>query len=89
MVILDVKIWWNSTFKMLVRAKELKKPLNTLNNSNINLCPFILNEKEWKCLAEIELILKGFSKATKQICTETYLTIAYVILYYNILLSRL
>ncbi|GBC48644.2 zinc finger BED domain-containing protein RICESLEEPER 2-like [Rhizophagus irregularis DAOM 181602=DAOM 197198] len=89
MVILDVRTRWNSTFDMLVRARELKEPLNTLSNSDINLRSFILNEKEWECLAEIELILKGFSKATKQICAETYPTIAYVIPYYNILLSRL
>ncbi|CAB4482266.1 unnamed protein product [Rhizophagus irregularis] len=89
MVILDVRTRWNSTFDMLVRARELKEPLNTLSNSDINLRSFTLNEKEWECLAEIELILKGFSKATKQICAETYPTIAYVIPYYNILLSRL
>ncbi|CAB4487609.1 unnamed protein product [Rhizophagus irregularis] len=56
MVILDVRTQWNSTFDMLVRARELKE---------------------------------SFSKATKQICAETYPTIAYVIPYYNILLSRL
>ncbi|EXX53407.1 hypothetical protein RirG_244200 [Rhizophagus irregularis DAOM 197198w] len=89
MVILDVRTRWNSTFDMLVRARELKEPLNTLSNSDINLRSFTLNEKEWECLAEIELMLKGFSKATKQICAETYPTIAYVIPYYNILLSRL
>ncbi|GBC51380.2 zinc finger BED domain-containing protein RICESLEEPER 2-like [Rhizophagus irregularis DAOM 181602=DAOM 197198] len=71
MVILDVRTWLNSTFDMLVRARELKEPLNTLSNSDINLRSFTLNEKEWKCLAEIELMLKGFSKATKQICAES------------------
>ncbi|CAB4389785.1 unnamed protein product [Rhizophagus irregularis] len=74
---------------MLVRARELKEPLNTLSNSDTNLRSFTLNENEWECLAEIELMLKGFSKATKQICAKTYPTIAYIIPYYNILISKL
>ncbi|PKB94236.1 hypothetical protein RhiirA5_439246 [Rhizophagus irregularis] len=48
----------NNNNQVGVVGSILYKPLNTLNNSNINLCPFILNEKEWECLAEIELILK-------------------------------
>ncbi|CAB5217378.1 unnamed protein product [Rhizophagus irregularis] len=88
-VILDVRTRWNSTHDMLMRARTLKEPINTLSNSDQNLRALSINEEEWVRLSEIEELLKCFAKATKQICGETYPTLSYAIPIYNILLNKL
>ncbi|GBB94329.1 hypothetical protein RclHR1_23330001 [Rhizophagus clarus] len=57
-VMLDVRTRWNSTYDMLVRARKLKEPLNTLSNSDPTLRPFTINEKKWVHLLKIEELLK-------------------------------
>ncbi|CAB5381714.1 unnamed protein product [Rhizophagus irregularis] len=74
---------------MLMRVKILKEPINMLSNSDPSLRTLTINEEEWARLGEIELLLKCFAKATKQICGETYPTISYVIPIFNILLNKL
>ncbi|CAB5378865.1 unnamed protein product [Rhizophagus irregularis] len=74
---------------MLMRARTLKEPINTLSNSDQNLRALSINEEEWVRLSEIEELLKCFAKATKQICGETYPTLFYAIPIYNILLNKL
>ncbi|CAB4443314.1 unnamed protein product [Rhizophagus irregularis] len=88
-VILDVCTRWNLTYDMLVRARILKEPINTLSNSDPSLRTLTINEEEWARLGEIELLLKCFAKATKQIFGETYPTISYAIPIFNILLNKL
>ncbi|PKY36397.1 hypothetical protein RhiirB3_458919 [Rhizophagus irregularis] len=74
---------------MLMRARTLKEPINTLSNSDQNLRALSINEEEWVRLSEIEELLKCFAKTTKQICGETYPMLFYAIPIYNILLNKL
>ncbi|CAB5202316.1 unnamed protein product [Rhizophagus irregularis] len=57
-VILDVRTRWNLTYDMLMRARILKEPINTLSNSDQNLCALSINEEEWVRLSEIKELLK-------------------------------
>ncbi|CAB4404665.1 unnamed protein product [Rhizophagus irregularis] len=45
-VILDVRTRWNLTHDMLMRARTLKEPINTLSNSDQNLRALSINEEE-------------------------------------------
>ncbi|CAB4403650.1 unnamed protein product [Rhizophagus irregularis] len=57
-VILDVRTRWNLTHDMLMRARTLKEPINTLSNSDQNLRALSINEEKWVHLSEIEELLK-------------------------------
>ncbi|GES98553.1 zinc finger BED domain-containing protein RICESLEEPER 2-like [Rhizophagus clarus] len=57
-VVLNVRTRWNSIYDMLVRARKLKEPLNTLSNSDLSLRPYVINEEEWVHLLEMEELLK-------------------------------
>ncbi|CAB5205912.1 unnamed protein product [Rhizophagus irregularis] len=77
-VILDVRTRWNLTHDMLMRARTLKEPINTLSNSDQNLHVYQLMKRNGVLLRQ-----------PKQICEETYLMLSYAIPIYNILLNKL
>ncbi|CAB4396011.1 unnamed protein product [Rhizophagus irregularis] len=78
-----------STLKVTEDNEPSNENILYISNSDPSLRTLTINEEEWARLGEIELLLKCFAKATKQICGETYPTISYVIPIFNILLNKL
>ena len=87
--LLDVRTRWNSTYKMLDRANQLRVPLTTMAASSTDLRAFVLADEEWDILAKICKLLKVFDDATKAICASEYPTLANTIPLYNALIDTL
>ena len=87
--LLDVRTRWNSTYKMLDRANQLRAPLTTVAASETDLRDLAPVDEEWDILAEICELLKVFDDATKAICASEYPTLADTIPLYNALIDTL
>lgn len=73
--IIDVRTRWNSTYHMMLRAKELKVPLRVLCVHETSLQSLQITDEEWMYLAVVETLLQKFDRATKLMSMERHSTI--------------
>lgn len=74
--IIDVKTRWNSSYRMIERAFELKEPLNELCTKIKSLSSFLISTSEWNELNIIMELLQKFDRATKFISMDRHITIS-------------
>lgn len=74
-LIIDVKTRWNSTYHMIVRAKDLKLAVQALCVHEKSLTSLQLTEEEWSYLTVVEQLLVKFDRATKLMSMERHPTI--------------
>lgn len=78
-LIIDVKTRWNSTYHMILRAKELKVPLRVLCVHDKSLNSLQLTDEEWSYLSVVQKLLVKFDRATKLMSMERHSTIQFYI----------
>lgn len=89
MLILDVKTRWNSTYWMLTRCIEFRKPFQATLQSISSLKKFILDEIEWKKVEEITKLLNLFREATEMLSTQSSPTLSSTSSVYSVLFDHL
>lgn len=72
--VIDVPTRWNSTDKMIRRAKHLKIPLRAMCLKEINLVPLQITQAEWDELDQLETLLRKFDRATQLISMDRHST---------------
>lgn len=86
---IDVSTRWNSTYEMIERASQLKKPLLALCSSVKSLRSFIITEGQWSQLNKLCILLKKFDRSTKLVSMERHPTISAYLPTLNWLLDSL
>ena len=74
--IIDVKTRWNSSYKMIERAEELKITLNALCSSEKSLSNLLISSVEWDELKILKELLSKSDRATKFLSMERRPTIS-------------
>lgn len=69
-LILDMRIRWNTTLDMLIRALELKIPFQETLQNNSKLAHLNLGEAQWVVVEELIQLLKPFKEATIRISKQ-------------------
>lgn len=86
----DMKVRWNSTFRMIKRALELKNIYVSICNVEDDLAEYGLQESEWRYLDTLASLLENFDKLTTNVsATKSYPTIPKTIALYNILMDQI
>jgi hypothetical protein len=88
-LILDVKTRWSSTFFMIERALELRKPLDDFAGMERDLRVYRLADEEWTLLETIRGLLQVFKRETDNLCGSTYPTFTTAIPAYNCIMDDL
>jgi hAT family C-terminal dimerisation region/Domain of unknown function (DUF4413) len=88
-LIVDVRTRWNSTYAMIKRALELRRPLDITVATVPDLDGYKLTGREWQLLERVLPLFAAFKAATDLLCGDTYPTLATAVPVYNFLLDRL
>lgn len=72
--VIDVPTRWNSTNKMILRAKHLKIPLRAMCLKESNLVSLQIMQAEWDELEHIATLLEKFDRATQLISMDRHST---------------
>lgn len=72
--VIDIITRWNSTFYMILRAKQLRTPLRVLCLNEKSLKNLWLATAEWQELDKIENLLEKFDRSTKLMSMERHPT---------------
>ena len=75
--IIDCKIRWNSTYKMINRVCILKENIQMLAVKFPNLNDYLPTQMEWELFFELDQFLEIFNKATIDLSTQSYPTIVH------------
>lgn len=86
---IDVRTRWNSTYKMLKVAIDLKPALIILNQNIEKIKLYQLNDDEWELLEKVLAFLKHFNQLSTILCGEKYPTLPMVVLSFNMLLDKI
>ena len=64
--IIDVITRWNSTFDMLVRARNIRETIHATiyRHQDNGMIKLLLDEDDWKCIDDLILILEPLKEAT-------------------------
>ena len=91
--VLDVRVRWNSTHKMIHRANELRPARDRLlmldPTTIFHQAHFQLTETDWSTLIRLEQILDVFVEATTFASSSTYPTLTQQLLYYQYIQNKL
>lgn len=87
--ILDVRTRWNSTYDMLERALEIRKPLALTVQSFKQLEYLQLTNDEWNKVQATINLLKPFKEATKELSEEGVPKLSQTVSIYNALFEHL
>lgn len=87
--ILDVRTRWNSTYDMLERALEIRKPLTLTVQSFKQLRHLVLSNDEWNKVMTTINLLKPFKEATKELSEEGVPKLSQTVSIYNALFEHL
>ncbi|CDH61147.1 hypothetical protein PDIG_90310 [Lichtheimia corymbifera JMRC:FSU:9682] len=82
-LILDCPTRWSSTYNMVKRALEMKRPYNMACRSTPDLELFTLSDYDWDIIRELLQILRPFALFTKMLCADNYPTLSGTIVGYN------
>ena len=88
-LMVDVRTRWNSTYDMIERALELRKPLDEMAELVSDLRKYKLTDGEWKLLVGIHKFFGLFKVASNQLCATSYPTLAATVPVYNFMIDRL
>lgn len=89
-LIRDVRVRWNSTYYMLVRAERLKAAYTSMCNSDSFLTPYKLDDYEWIYLSKVMSLLRSFDQASKHLSSSvSYPSINKTIVFYNKLIDAI
>jgi hypothetical protein len=88
-LVVDVRTRWNSTYDMIERALELRKPLDEMAELVSDLRKYKLTDGEWKLLVGIHKFFGLFKVASNQLCATSYPTLAATVPVYNFMIDRL
>jgi len=86
-LVVDVRTRWSSTFLMLERALELRKPLDFFAACEQDLRVYRLADEEWSLLETIRDLLRVFKQETDDLCASTYPTFTTAIPAYNCIMD--
>jgi len=75
--IIDCKTRWNSTYKMINRVCILKENIQMLAVKYPNLNDYLPTQTEWELFHDLDQFLETFNKATIDLSTQSYPTIAH------------
>jgi hypothetical protein len=86
-LVVDVRTRWDSTFLMIERALELRKPLDTFAACERDLRVHQLADEEWSLLEIVRDLLWVFRRETEHLCASTYPTFTTAIPVYNCIMD--
>jgi hypothetical protein len=75
--IMDCKTRWNSTFSMINRACVLKENIKMLSVKYSNLNDYMPTDVEWELFHDLDQFLEQFNRATLDLSTQSYPTVAF------------
>jgi hAT family C-terminal dimerisation region/BED zinc finger len=85
----DVRTRWNSTYDMIVRALELRQPLDDMAALDGELTRYRLDKREWELLPEVCRFLRVFKKASDHLCSAKHPTLTTAVPAYNYMIDKL
>lgn len=86
---IDVSTRWNSTYRMLRTALNLKTALNTLIQSTEELRDMRIKPEEWDVLNTVCAYLKPFDYLSTVLGGQAYVTLPLLIVGFNMLIDRI
>lgn len=87
--ILDVRTRWNSSYDMLARALEIRKPFELTVQSFSQLKNLMLTTDDWVKVVKTLILLKPFKEATNELSEEGVPKLSQTISIYNALFEHL
>jgi hypothetical protein len=92
LLILDMPIWWNSTYEMLSIAylqEALITAVCATQRIDISVQDIMLTPQDWELLQEIINLFEIFVHPSRKLQGSTYLTLNYDMLQYYIMIKKL
>jgi hypothetical protein len=86
---IDVRTRWNSTYDMIIRALELRQPLDDIAMLDADLNSYRLSEREWELLQRVRHFLEVFKKASDHLCSAKHPTLTIAVPAYNYMMDML